>query len=278
MPSSVAPPRISGSHPPDTTRSGVDPHEESSPQAPYLAGLQGVLLLGMGRSSAAFTREFERLRVEVSATSSGRGAARLAERLRPALVLVGPEAGRDPSRVLKRIREAPGFQKVLVLAPSADPVRAAELVEQGADDVLPPPHSFSSVLLRAVLLTSNPRGPWAAGAGGFGSHPDVVAVDGASRRIICGDETRLLTGREFQLLERLVQASGDVVARRTLLDDIWGDAAGTEAVLDATVHRLRQKLEFDPNRPEILSTQRGVGYRLDPNRVHLNPAPAPSRA
>ncbi|TVP74953.1 MAG: hypothetical protein EA352_09400 [Gemmatimonadales bacterium] len=237
-----------------------------------------VLLVGMGPSSRALVGAMagRRLepggrRLEVAATTAGVSMPGLLGKVQPDLVLVGPSNEADTHRTVRQVRNVPGPRRVLALLPSAEPERALEALRAGADDVLPPPHSVSAILLRTLLLTSSSWSPVTAGGGHGGA---VVKVDTGSRQMTSGKESRTLTGREYQLLEPLFLARGEVVDRQTLLDCIWGDAAGTEAVLDATVHRLRKKLEFDPAQPDILTTVRGVGYRVDSNRLLLDPHPA----
>lgn len=251
---------------------GKEPSTVETDSSP-LDELDSLLLVGLGRTAEAIVRAVGNGNVEVATTGSAPDAARLASRMRPDLVVVGPGASPGLEATLRKLRPVPGYRRVLALIPSADPELALDALGAGADDVLPPPHSLSALLLRGLLLTSAGSAHPGGRGWGVGGAPDVVRVDPGSRRITSGEEARLLTGREYQLLERLVAASGNVVDRQKLLDDIWGDAAGTEAVLDATVHRLRRKLEFDPSRPDILTTVRGVGYRVDPNRLHFDPPP-----
>jgi DNA-binding response OmpR family regulator len=52
------------------------------------------------------------------------------------------------------------------------------------------------------------------------------------------------------------------VSREALLEDIWGGDP-TEGVLDATIHRLRKKLEANLAEPRFVTTVRGIGYRLE---------------
>jgi DNA-binding response OmpR family regulator len=88
-------------------------------------------------------------------------------------------------------------------------------------------------------------------------------VDPATHEVSGGaDRSFTLSGRELEVLVRLMEARGDVVPRQDLLSDIWGDDHRSEAVLDTTVHRLRRKLEEQISRPDLVATVRGVGYRL----------------
>lgn len=73
-----------------------------------------------------------------------------------------------------------------------------------------------------------------------------------------------LTDKEAAILKYLYRAGGRVVGRDVLLDEVWGYNAGvTTHTLETHVYRLRQKIERDPSKAEILVTEQG-GYRLSP--------------
>jgi two-component system response regulator RegX3 len=146
--------------------------------------------------------------------------------------------------------------------------RAAFIISLGVDDVVAPPHLASGVLLRTVvspLLQARARDLRA-----HEGRQEVLLVDRFSRMVLNQEEPASLTAREFELLERLLEAQGRVVSREDLLSDIWGEEQDSEAVLDATIHRLRRKLEADHSSPRLLVTIRGVGYRLESTRVAIS--------
>jgi two-component system, OmpR family, response regulator MtrA len=71
-----------------------------------------------------------------------------------------------------------------------------------------------------------------------------------------------LTRTEFDLLVDLARHPGQVLARDTLLDRIWGyDYLGDSRLVDVAVGRLRAKVETDPTAPELILTVRGAGYK-----------------
>ena len=78
-------------------------------------------------------------------------------------------------------------------------------------------------------------------------------------------QSLLLTPLEFDLLACLARKPGQVFTREVLLQDVWGyrHAADTRLV-NVHVQRLRAKVEHDPERPEIVLTVRGVGYKAGP--------------
>ena len=70
---------------------------------------------------------------------------------------------------------------------------------------------------------------------------------------------------EMKLLRYLVEHAGQVVSRKTILEDVWGLAEDTDTrAIDNFIVRLRKYLEDDPANPKIVRTVRGVGYRLEP--------------
>lgn len=84
--------------------------------------------------------------------------------------------------------------------------------------------------------------------------PEAYIVEKAGKKIE-------LTHREFELLYYLAQHMGQVMTREHLLQTVWGyDYFGDVRTVDVTVHRLREKVEDNPVKPQILVTRRGVGY------------------
>ncbi len=226
-----------------------------------------ILLVGLDRLSGVFQAGLGKAGLSPREARNGQEAVELAWRLRPVLILVGD--GHAPSSMasIHELRTVHPDACILFLSPTTEPDPALQALAHGADDVVPPPHSVGTVLLRARLISArNARGddkqraPQSAGR---------VLVDRLSRTILGKDESMTLTGREFELLERLLQANGQVVPRDTILSDIWGSDQDSDAVLDATVHRLRRKLESDPADPSILTTVRGIGYRLEAGRIRF---------
>ncbi len=229
--------------------------------------IRSAVLAGMDRSVPGLIAGLEAEAVHTWSAEDASEAILLAGRVEPEVVLLGDHLDSDLSRLLSALRHVSPRARVLYLLSEVDPRRAAALVEAGVDDVLAPPHNAGGILLRALI------GPMlldrASGATGPRRGSRIV-VDRFSRTVLGSDRPNALTAREFDLLERLLQAQGRVVSRETLLADIWGEDQDNEAVLDATVHRLRRKLEQDHSAPRLLVTIRGVGYRLEASRVAIS--------
>ena len=91
-------------------------------------------------------------------------------------------------------------------------------------------------------------------------------VDVGLREVTLGGEFIETTRREFDLLAMLVASPRQVFSREQLLRSVWDSSSDWQAPSTVTEHvrRLRQKLEADPTRPQMLVTVRGVGYRFVP--------------
>jgi len=84
------------------------------------------------------------------------------------------------------------------------------------------------------------------------------------RCVTRGNRSHKLTPKEFELLKLFMLRAGQVVSRKTLMQDIWDtDYLGDTRTLDVHMRWLREKIEDNPNIPKLLVTVRGEGYRLE---------------
>ncbi|HEX9139447.1 MAG TPA: response regulator transcription factor [Steroidobacteraceae bacterium] len=141
----------------------------------------------------------------------------------------------------------------------ADLVRALEL---GADDYLTKPFSPRTLLARVKALLRR------AQVAGAGQTPPTRAgeltldTDALSLKIGADREVRI-TPLEARLLQLLVAHNTQVVQTDRLLVHIWGHRGGGDRqLLKQLVHRLRQKIDDDPEQPRWIETIPSVGYRL----------------
>jgi len=95
-----------------------------------------------------------------------------------------------------------------------------------------------------------------------------VRVDRDRREVTFHGEPIRLPLKEFELLELLMANAGKVVARKTILDKIWGTTyVGDTKTLDVHVKRLRSRIEDNESAMQRIVTIRGVGYRFDADPV-----------
>lgn len=223
-----------------------------------------AILAGYGRSTPSLAVALADAGFQVLAFESYDTARERILQLEPELVLVGhaDEAG-DPFLFVSQVSRAEIETTIIFLSDHVDPDVATRALEHGAHDVVVPPHSVASILLR--LHVSRRMQERRSRERDLGRRVSLgrLTLDLTTRQVMDGGRPFSLSGREFELLVRLMEAGGDVVSREDLLEDIWGADKGTPAVLDATVHRLRKKLDRKLREPDLVSTVRGIGYRLD---------------
>jgi two-component system KDP operon response regulator KdpE len=89
-------------------------------------------------------------------------------------------------------------------------------------------------------------------------------MDLARHKVTVNGKAVDLTPTEFHLLAHLAQNGGRVVPHRALLMEVWGPEYRDQVdYLHLYVRYLRQKIEGDPAHPEIIKTERGIGYYLN---------------
>ena len=184
------------------------------------------------------------------------------EREQPDLLILDIMMPRmDGLEVCKRVREQSTVPIIVLTALDAESDKVAAL-DLGADDYLTKPFGVEELLarVRAVLR----RAQWDAvpPASGIKQYGELE-ID-LARHVVRqnGVEVRL-TPTEFSLLEQLVTNAGKVLTHRMLLQRVWGPEYGGEAeYLRVYINRLRQKLEQNPAKPQLLVTEPGVGYRF----------------
>ncbi len=167
--------------------------------------------------------------------------------------------GRDGIDVCRAIRAESGTPIVMLTAKS-DTVDVVVGLESGADDYIVKPFKPKELVARIrARIRRNDDAP----------SPTLVVgdleIDVTGHTVRRGGEVLALTPLEFDLLTCLARKPGQVFTREILLQEVWGyrHAADTRLV-NVHVQRLRAKVERDPERPEIVLTVRGVGYKAGP--------------
>jgi len=164
--------------------------------------------------------------------------------------------GRDGTEVCRLIRAESGVPIVMLTAKS-DSVDIVKGLESGADDYISKPFKPRELIarVRARLRHIDEATPEHLAIGD-------LEVDVTGHRVTRADVAISLTPLEFDLLVALARKPWQVFTREMLLERVWGyrHAADTRLV-NVHVQRLRSKIEADPERPEIVLTVRGVGYK-----------------
>jgi len=164
----------------------------------------------------------------------------------------------DGAEVLERIRSFSNVP-IIILSIESDEQEKVRVLKLGADDYVVKPFGIAELLARAdaalrrYFRSSNKDPVVTVGPLSIDLVSRVVSLDG--KRI-------KLTRKEYSLLHFLASHAGLVVTHQQLLKEIWGTHTVNIQYLRILMRKLRQKIEPDPNRPRIIVTESGIGYRL----------------
>lgn len=194
---------------------------------------------------------------DVSYCADGNQAMNAFQVVNPDLVLLDLMLpGRDGIEICRAIREISGISIVMLTARSdtSDIVTGLEI---GADDYIVKPIKNEELIARIRARLRSIETPSVNEI----SVGDLV-IDVAGHEVKRGDLNIPLTVLEFKLLVTLAKRPWQVFSREALLEEVWEyqHAADTRLV-NVHVQRLRAKIEIDPERPAIVVTVRGVGYK-----------------
>ena len=228
----------------------------------YRASMAELLLIDDDRAiRTALSLALRRSGHQVRTAATGEDGIAAWRRDPPDLVLLDVMLPRTTGLdVCRAIREH-GSTPVVMLTARDDPIDIVLGLEMGADDYVTKPVEprVLDARIRAILRRAE-----------FGSRTTItrvgdLCVDRTGMRIERNGEEVHLTPTERRLLLAFVARPGQVFTRELLLEQVWEyDHMGDCRLVDTAVQRLRAKIETDPKRPELITTVRGIGYRLDP--------------
>jgi len=198
---------------------------------------------------------------KVTTASRGEEGLTLAATLEPDLVILDlglPDM--DGVEVCARLREWTQCPIIVLSVRDSERDKVAAL-DQGADDYLTKPFGIEELLARVRVALRH-----AASRKGEQSKvvkAGLLTIDLAWHIIKRGEEEIKLTGTEYKLLTYLASNHGRVLTHQSILTHVWGpaDADHTE-YLRVYMRQLRKKLEEDPERPQYILTEPGIGYRF----------------
>ncbi len=170
----------------------------------------------------------------------------------------------DGLAVCEQMREWSRIPIIVLSVRDSERDKVAAL-DKGADDYLTKPFGIEELMARIrVALRHSAQSP--------GNKKSIISVGqitiDLARHLVTQDEQEIrLTGTEFKLLAFLVSNADRVLTHQAILTHVWGFAESDHVeYLRVYIGQLRKKLEIDPDDPQILLTEPGIGYRLKTSR------------
>ena len=165
----------------------------------------------------------------------------------------------DGGEVLRRIRKSDAYVPVLMLTARDTVEDKVKMFECGVDDYLTKPFAFAELLVRSKALLR--RGPVNR------SSTLTVAdleLDRITQQVRRAGRRIELSGKEYALLEYLMQNDGRVLSREMIIEHVWDRSFdGVNNIVDVYVRHLRNKVD-DGHEVPLIQTVRGAGYSLRP--------------
>ena len=166
----------------------------------------------------------------------------------------------DGLEIIGRLRQSRSTVPILVLSSRGDEEGKVNALDMGADDYVTKPFGMDELLARvraALRHKMQSEGDTPAFRSGD------LEVDLVRRIVTVHGKEVKFSPREYELLRLLVLNAGKVMTHKMLLKEVWGPETDVQ-YLRIYIRALRQKIEPDPERPEYIRTEQGVGYRLRP--------------
>jgi two-component system, OmpR family, KDP operon response regulator KdpE len=160
--------------------------------------------------------------------------------------------------LLRILRSRDERVPIVVLSSRGDEAGKVEALDVGADDYVTKPFGMDELLarmrtaLRHRLQVQGERPVFRAGE---------LSVDLVRRIVKVGDQEIKLSPKEYDLLRLLVQHAGKVLTHKFLIGELWNETVDAQ-YLRVYVRQLRRKIEADPEMPQYVLTETGIGYRL----------------
>ncbi|HEX2387603.1 MAG TPA: response regulator transcription factor [Solirubrobacterales bacterium] len=172
--------------------------------------------------------------------------------------------GRSGLDLCRDVRSRSAVPIILLTAKDAEVDKVVGL-EVGADDYVTKPFSVRELLgrVRAQLRRRELDRASTIEGGANSIEAGEVSIDLARHLVTVRGEPVNLTRSEFQVLRLLADRPGQVFSRLEIMEELWqSEFSGDVRACDVHISNLRQKIERDPQDPELVVTVRGIGYKL----------------
>ncbi|MCL1798808.1 MAG: response regulator transcription factor [Eggerthellaceae bacterium] len=147
---------------------------------------------------------------------------------------------------------------IIFLSAKGDIVDKSVGFDAGGDDYLVKPFSPDELLMR---IKAHLRQFERATEASKTIYEGRLEIDISRRRVLCEGQVVPFTPKEFDILSYLAQQRNEIVTREQLVNEVWGEEfMGETSSVAVFIRKIREKIEDDPSRPQLLRTMRNVGY------------------
>ncbi len=197
---------------------------------------------------------------EVFTAGDGAEGMRRVFSSRPDIVILDANIPKmDGWEVCRRIRDMSDIP-VLMVTVNGQKSDKLKGFSMGADDYLPKPVDFHELIARVQAIMRRTRLVTRDNKPSTFNNGDIE-VDWGSRQVWVRGERVKLSPTEFKIMSCLIKSRGWIVTHEQLLEKAWGpNYIGDKSFVKLYIRYLRQKIEKDPHKPQIIMTERGVGY------------------
>ncbi|KAA3645810.1 MAG: DNA-binding response regulator [Chloroflexi bacterium] len=209
---------------------------------------------GRWKSNPDFIPNLRKKGFAVEIVSSGKEALAQVGNKEPDVIVVDAASFHSSGkRICRTLREQVNGMPIMLIS---DPERPVANDDDCANVILELPFTSRKLVNRInPLLPIESKKITKAGP---------IRLDTKRKQVTCFGKKTTLTPRLIRLLRMLIKHKGEVVEREELFKKVWAtNYTGDTRTLDVHISWLRQAIEKDPRKPELLKTIRGVGYRLD---------------
>ncbi|MBF1202289.1 MAG: response regulator transcription factor [Fusobacterium periodonticum] len=159
--------------------------------------------------------------------------------------------------VIKKLRENKNETAVLMLTARDSIEDKIKGLDLGADDYLIKPFDFGELLARIRALVRRKYGNTSNTM-----EIDDLCIDIAKKTVVRAGKNIELTGKEYEVLEYLIQNKGHVLSRDKIRDSVWDYGyEGESNIIDVLIKNIRKKIDIGNSKP-LIHTKRGLGYVL----------------
>jgi len=169
----------------------------------------------------------------------------------------------DGLTICEAVRAKSNIPIIIISAKTGEEARIMG-IELGADDYLEKPYSVKELFVRVKAQLRR----------AYEMQVDLekiikgeLLIDVGKRQVYLKDKPVQLAAKEFELLKILVENSGRAVKKEKLFNLVWGINSDSDySTLTVHINKLREKIEKNPKKPELIKTVWGMGYRFEESK------------